>query len=213
MGKVIADSDSDQAATYQDVNDRKAERSPASFDVARRSSLLGVWEIPFLKGKPGPVAKVLGGWQISGTMIMQTGQPLSVTTTAPWPRGDYNADGSGGDRPNNPAAPVKRDGFEKSNYLAGIFKAADFPTPTPGTNGNLGRNTFRGPGYIQTDVSLSKRFAITERVSLQLKLDAYNAPNRTNLLEPVMDLNNNNFGRSVDQLNPKAYQAYIRIMF
>ena len=50
MGKVIADSDSDQTATYQDVNDCKAERAPAAFDVARRSSLVGVWEIPSSKG-------------------------------------------------------------------------------------------------------------------------------------------------------------------
>lgn len=213
MGKVITDSDSDQTALYQDVNDRRAERAPPAFDVARRGSLLGVWEIPLFKGKKGPIGTLLGGWQLAGTMILQTGQPVSVTTTAPWPRGDYNADGTGGDRPNNPAATARRDGFGKSDYLAGIFKSTDFPTPTPGTNGNLGRNTFRGPGYIQTDASLSKKFAVTERVSLQLKLDAYNAPNRVNLLEPVMDLNNNNFGRSVDQLNPKSYQAYLRLTF
>jgi hypothetical protein len=48
--------------------------------------------------------------------------------------------------------------------------------------GNLGRDTFRGPGFIQTDASLSKKFAITERVSLSVRLDGYNVPNRTNRL-------------------------------
>ena len=156
---------------------------------------------------------LFGGWQLSGTMIMQSGMPFNVTNTAPYPRGDYNADGTGGDRPNNPAATVKRDGFQASDYLRGIFKASDFPIPTPGTNGNLGRDPFRGPGYIQTDASLTKRFAVTERVSLSLRIDAYNAPNRTNLLEPVGDLNSNSFGRSVDTLPAKAYQVGLRIMF
>jgi len=146
-------------------------------------------------------------------LILQSGQPISITNTAAFPRGDYNADGTGGDRPNNPAESLKRDGFSTQSYLLGIFKAADFPIPTLGTNGNLGRNTFRGPGYIQTDASLTKRFAVTERVSLSVRLDGYNLPNRTNLLEPVTDLNSNSFGKSTDTLPAKAYQAGLRLTF
>jgi hypothetical protein len=213
MGRVISDADSDQAALYQDVNDRLAERTVTAFDVARRASFLGVWEIPFLARKKGPLGLVLGGWQLSGTMIMQSGQPINVTHGAAYPRGDFNADGSGGDRPNNPAETMKRTGFETADYLRGIFRAPDFPIPTPGTNGNLGRNAFRGPGYIQTDATLSKKFAITERVALNLRLDAFNAPNRINLLEPVGDLNSNNFGRSTDTLPAKSYQVGLRITF
>jgi hypothetical protein len=213
MGKVLSDSDNDQTALYQNVNDRRSERAPTAFDVARRASFLGVWELPFLRGRKGPAAMLFGGWQLSGTMILQSGMPLNVTNTAPYPRGDYNADGTGGDRPNNPAETVKRDGFQTSDYLHGIFKASDFPIPTLGTNGNLGRNTFRGPGYIQTDASLSKKFFLTERISLGLRLDGYNVPNRTNLLEPVMDLNSNSFGRSTDTLPAKAYQAGLRLLF
>jgi hypothetical protein len=213
MGRVISDSDHDQTALYQNVLDRRAERSVTSFDASRRASFLGVWEIPFLKAKKGPLGIVFGGWQLSGTMIMQSGQPFNVTHGASYPRGDFNADGTGGDRPNNPAESVKRDGFQTSDYLRGLFPASAFPTPTPGTNGNLGRNTFRGPGYIQTDASLTKRFALTERVSLSLRLDGFNVPNRTNLVEPVGDLNNNNFGRSTETLPAKAYQAGLRLTF
>ncbi|MDQ1471763.1 MAG: hypothetical protein QOJ99_3243 [Bryobacterales bacterium] len=213
MGKVLTDADSDQTALYQNVNDRAAERAPAAFDVPRRASFLGVWEIPFFKGQRGPAGMLLGGWQLSGTMIMQSGLPLSVTNTAPYPKGDFNADGTGGDRPNNPAATVRLDRYQISDYLTGIFRASDFPTPTLGANGNLGRNTFRGPGYIQTDASLSKKFAITERIGLGLRLDACNVPNRKNLLEPVMDLNSNTFGKSTDTLPAKAYQANLRVTF
>jgi hypothetical protein len=213
MGKVISDSDNDQTALYQDVNDRKSERAPTGFDVARRASFLGVWEMPFFKGNRGPAGILFGGWQLSGTTILQSGMPLNVSNSAPYPRGDYNADGTGGDRPNNPAPTVKRDGFQTADFLRGIFKVSDFPVPVLGANGNLGRDVFRGPGFIQVDGALTKRFPITERIGLTVRLDAYNLPNRINLLEPVMDLNSNSFGKSTDTLPAKAYQAGLRLSF
>jgi hypothetical protein len=144
---------------------------------------------------------------------MQSGQPVNITNSAAYPRGDYNADGTTGDRPNNPAESLKRYGFSTQDYLLGIFKASDFPIPTPGTNGNLGRNVFRGPGFIQTDGALTKAFAINERVSARLRIDGYNLPNRINLLEPTGDLNSNSFGKSTDTLPAKAYQVGLRITF
>jgi hypothetical protein len=213
MGRVLSDSDNDQTALYQDANNRRAERAPTSFDASRRASLLGVWEMPFFKGQKGPIGMILGGWQLSGTLIMQSGMPVNITSTAPYPRGDWNADGTGGDRPNAPAASAPRDGFSTQDYLHGIFKASDFPIPVPGTNGNLGRDVFRGPGFIQTDASLAKTFPVTERVSLHLRIDGYNLPNRTNLLEPVTDLSSNNFGKSTDTLPAKAYQVALRVLF
>ena len=209
MSKGLADSE----GQYQDANNRAAERAVTNFDASRRGSLLGVWEIPFFKGQKGFSGRVLGGWQLSGTMIMQSGQPVSVTNGAAYPKGDYNADGTTGDRPNNPAESLKRSDFSTAAYLSGIFKISDFPIPAAGTNGNLGRNVFRGPGFIQTDASLSKKFAITERIAGNLRIDGYNLPNRINLLEPSGDLNSSNFGKSTDSLPSKAYQVGLRITF
>jgi hypothetical protein len=146
-------------------------------------------------------------------MIMQSGQPVTITNGAAYPRGDFNADGTTGDRPNNPAESLKRSDFSTAAYLSGIFKVSDFPTPALGTNGNLGRNTFRGPGFIQTDASLSKKFSITEKIAGNLRIDGYNLPNRINLLEPTGDLNSSNFGKSTDSLPSKAYQVGLRITF
>ena len=133
-------------------------------------------------------------------MILQTGNPMTVTTGAPWPLGDYNADGVNGDRPNAPSDSVKKSGWERSDFQSGIFRVSDFPLPSPGTNGSLGRNTYRGPGYAQVDFSLSKAFAFTEKISSQLRLDAFNAFNRVDLNNPTLDLSNNNFGKSTSRL-------------
>jgi hypothetical protein len=156
---------------------------------------------------------VFGGWQLSGFTILQTGNPLTVVTSAIWPRGDYNGDNHGGDRPNAPAAGVLRSGLERSAFLRGIFQVADFPAPAPGTNGNLGRNIFRGPGFTQVDLSLAKKFGVTERLTAELRLDALNAFNRVNLGNPAVDLNNINFGRSTGALTPRLYQLGLRVNF
>ena len=71
------------------------------------------------------------------------------------------------------------------------------PVPSPGTNGNLGRNMYRGPGFAETDLSLAKTFRILERLSCQIRFDAFNAFYRVNLGNPVSDLSNSNFGRSM----------------
>ena len=58
---------------------------------------------------------------------------------------------------------MKTSGWSQEEYLAGIFKASDFPVPAAGTNGNLVRNAYRGPGYADVSLSLSKKFLLTPR--------------------------------------------------
>jgi hypothetical protein len=171
--------------------------------------------MPFFKarGAKSLVSKTLGGWQLSGFGVFDNGNPMTVTTSAAWPRGDWNGDNAGGDRPDAPLASLKRSGWTRQELLTGIFKVADFPTPTLGTNGNLGRNTFRGPGFAQVDLSLSKRFAVTERFTVLWRLEAYNAFNRVNLNQPTLDLSSTNFGRSTSQNTPRIFQAGLKIQF
>ncbi len=214
FGKVINDADDlVNVSSFQDVLNRRLERAVAGYDVPRKFTSVAVWDIPFLRDSRSVAAKLVGGWQLSGTAIFQSGNPFNVFSSAPWPRGDFNADGTNNDRPNAPAAELLQSSWERSDFLSGVFRAADFPLPAGGTVGNLGRNRLRGPGYAQVDMSLSKRFVITERVSSQVRVDAFNAFNRVNLNNPNGDLINNNFGRSTSALTPKAFQLGMRVMF
>jgi hypothetical protein len=214
FGKVINDADDlVSISSVNDIGNRRLERAVAGYDVPRKLAIVGVWDLPFLQSSQSITAKLLGGWQFAGTGIFQSGNPMTVFSSAPWPRGDFNADGFNNDRPNAPAASVATSGWERSQFQSGIFQASDFPLPSPGTTGDLGRNRFRGPGYAQVDLSLSKRFGITDRFSSQLRIDAFNAFNRVNLNNPVLDLVNNNFGRSTSALTPRALQLGLRVMF
>jgi hypothetical protein len=63
-----------------------------------------------------------------------------------------------------------------------------FSPPAAGEIGNSGRNAFRGPRLFNTDLSLSKRFHITEKLSVQFRAEAYNLFNNVNFGNPGANL-------------------------
>ena len=198
---------------FQDAANIGADRSVAGYDVAHKLALAGVWELPFLKDSTGWKKGLLAGWQLAGSAIFQTGNPINVTHGGAYPTGDFNADGAGGDRPNAPDPAVKSSGWSQDDYLAGIFKASDFPRPIAGQNGNLARNAYRGPGYADVSLSFSKKFDVSRTASTEFRVDAFNAFNRVNLSDPNMDLSSTNFGKSTSQLNTRAIQLGVRVRF
>jgi hypothetical protein len=213
FSKAIDDADTlTNAQNYLDVANRALDKGLAGFDVTHRLSLNSIWEVPILKGRKGFAAAVLAGWQLSGFAIFQSGYPFTVSNSAN-PAGDYNADGTAGDRPNAPLSPLPQSGFSRAQLLGGIFPASAFPIPAPGTDGTLGRNTFRGPGFAEVDLSLGKRFTITERLHLAVRIDSYNALNHVNLNTPVSDLSSSTFGKSTSALLPRQYQGGARVEF
>ncbi|MFN0105331.1 MAG: carboxypeptidase regulatory-like domain-containing protein [Bryobacteraceae bacterium] len=213
-GKVITDAETAQGETlYGDAANRRPFRSVASFDVPQRLAMFGVWELPWLKSCESIACRTIGGWELSGSSVLEKGLPFSVFTTAAWPRGDFNADGTNYDFPNAPADSVKRGKFTRAELLSGIFPVSAFPLPTGGTLGNLGRNVFRGPGFARVDLSLAKTFRATERMGVTMRMEAFNALNRVNLNAPVSDLNSNNFGRVTSAQAPRQFQGSLQIRF
>ena len=199
-------------AYFQENANRNLDRGLAGFNVTHRFSFSSVWEMPFFRAHRGLLGYTLGGWQLSGFGVFQSGFPITVNNSA-FPAGDYNADGTAFDRPDTPAPDVPRSGWTRQQFLSGIIPASAFPIPVKGTNGNLGRNTFRGPGFLEIDATLAKTFNLTERFHLQIRCDAFNVLNRVNLNNPVLDLSSVNFGQSTSALSPRQFQAGARFEF
>ena len=213
-GKVLTDAEVEQGTTsYYDANNRNLDRSLASFDVRHRVAFSGVWELPFLRNCRSIACRTVGGWQLSGYGVLESGLPMTVLTSGAYPNGDYNADGTNADRPNAPADSIARSGFSKSQFLTGIFSVADFPKPVLGTDGTLGRNTFTGPGFARVDFSLEKNMKFTERFNAALRIESYNAFNRANLNPPATDLTSNNFGKVTSAQAGRLYTASLRLRF
>ena len=97
-----------------------------------------------------------------------------------------------------------------------MFAASDFPLPAPGTEGNLGRNTYNGPGLANTNLAVERLFPIPlmgDHTSFPLRGEILNLFNRVNLTNPISDLSNGEFGRSTDQNLPRNIQVLGRIRF
>jgi hypothetical protein len=174
---------------------------------------------------------VAGGWQLGGVLVAQTGTPFSIVCNN---RGfipvrdaagnivgnsgcDFNADNAGNDRPDVPAFGDSKSGLSDDDFLNGIFSASEFPIPTPGRPGTLGRNTFRGPGYFNVDLVLARvirtPWMFGAGGSLQLRLESFNVFNNLNLNNPDNNMINATFGRSTSAQPGRIVQFSTRFSF
>ena len=199
----------------RDASDFASQHSVSDFNVSRRLTLDSVYEIPSLL-RNGIGSQILGGWNLAGIAIFQSGLPYSVITTAPYPRGDFNADGFNYDSPNTPAF-GNNVSVSRGDYIKGLFPASAFPSPAPGQQGNLGRNTFTAPGLANVNLNIMKTahvpWFIKEGATVQLRGEIFNLFNRVNLGVPVNDLANALFGRSTTQSLPRSVTFGVRIQY
>jgi outer membrane receptor protein involved in Fe transport len=213
----------------QDVRDREADRGPSEFDVRQRFTLTALWNLPSPDGN-GLMEKLLGGWQLNTIVSLQTGRPFSVFCSLAWFEGcDFNMDGTEFDRPNRPAN-LQTSGWSSSEFRKGIFGAdraesvrvfcpnglTPFFNGTPcvpvGTNGNLGRNVFRGPAFASVDVAIFKNTTVGQ-ARLQFRAEIFNLLNRVNLFLPVGNLGSPNFGRSLAAFPSRQIQFGLKWFF
>ena len=195
-----------------DVN---GQHGRADYHVGQRLSIDSVWEVPS-PWKSGWKGNILGNWRLAGIAIFQSGRPFTVVSQAPFPTGDFNGDGFNWDSPNTPAF-GNSVSSERSDFINGLFLASDFPRPPSGQQGNLGRNTFDGPGLANVNLNVIKAVKIpwflSESATLELRGEIFNLFNRVNLTPPVADLSNGLFGRSTSQTLPRAVTFGLRIQF
>ena len=144
-----------------DVWNLRAQRGRADFDVRQRLTFDAMWEVRIAEGSMAPALRsVVNGWRFGTVGVMQSGLPFTVLTSAPYPAGDFNADGLNSDLPNAPSFGNSLSGLTKGDFLSGIFRASDFPAPVAGQQGNLGRNTFSHPGVFNVSLLISREFHV-----------------------------------------------------
>jgi hypothetical protein len=164
------------AATAQNIFDRKGSRGPSDFDVRHNFLANVVYDLP---GR----GRLLGGWQASGVANAHSGLPFTPVL-------DFdNADLQSlviPERPNligNPNAGVCPNGASVGTVSC-WFNPSAFAVPPAGQFGNAGRNILRGPAFAQFDASLHKDFRVTERRKITVGLEAYNLFNHPNFGVP-----------------------------
>jgi len=175
------DDSSDRGDTnFVNSYDIAANRGNSAFDQRHSFSLSYVYALPFFKGS-GLTHKLLGGWQVSGITIAQTGTPFTVTngTTFSDNAGVGNGTGSSS-RPDLVGDPHSGFTSNDPNAFGPLFyNPAAFAVPTGLTFGDVGRNTLFLPGRVNFDFGATKRFAFTESTGLDFKWEAFNLFNHT----------------------------------
>jgi hypothetical protein len=164
------------ARQYQDA---AHNYGPSNFDVRNQFKSRIVYELPVGKGRMffnhnTLVDEVFGGYQVSATLQLSSGNPFSVFT----PFGDGSEPGS---TPNPFPDYSGRNLYPAHRTLTEWFNPGAFMVPLSPTGfGNVPRNALNGPGYQLVNLSAAKKFDIYKNVKLQFRLDATNALNHPN---------------------------------
>lgn len=169
-------------AAFSIQYDSRADRGSSSFDQRHSLVAVGVVELPSPRAR-GVAAVLLRDWRVSWLSAVRSGSPYTVFADTPL---DINGPRLINNRAN---VTVPAAAEADSPYAGGrtILNAAAFSAPGAGVPGNSGRNAFRGPGFWNVDLSLSRRIpiaALGEQGRLTFRADAFNALNHANLGAP-----------------------------
>ena len=222
---------------FNDESTLSDSRGLSDFDRTNRLAVSYRYDLPFFSSAEGLKHRLLGGWAISGITIVQSGAPFSVLDSGAGTAflGSGSAPGvlSASLAPGETLSEGLSSGGIGTRINGYLNPAAFTPAPqlyptqcltdpnfcTTGF-GNLGRNTYRGPGQQNWDFSLIKNFKITERQSLRFTTDFFNIWNHVNFANPAVtdvesiSLPNSPFGKITSDLGtPRLIQFSLRYMF
>jgi len=170
------------------ISNSRFDRASSDFDVRHSFAGAITYSIP-----PPPlgafVRRLLRNWSVDGILTARTAAPVDVFFIRDIGFGPFNL------RPDVvPGVPL----YLKDSLFPGgrAINREAFTVPQTARQGTLGRNALRGFPLRQLDLALRRRFALTERLNLQFRMDAFNLFNRPNFGDPVGDLHSGLFGRS-----------------
>jgi hypothetical protein len=197
-----------ESAAPQNNSDLRAEKALAC-DVRHRFSMSTVYNLPSV-AKSGFLGALTKDWRLSAILQVQSGYPFTISVF-----GDTaNAGTLLGENPiraNYTGLPVFGPGTHTADEW---FNPAAFATPAAFTFGNVGRNTIYGPGRQTLDLALQREFSVTEKMKFQIRAEAFNALNHTNLGTPNRFVNTPQFGTITEAATPpREIQFGARLSF
>jgi hypothetical protein len=179
----------------------RKEYGNCDYDVRHNLSAFGIYQIPF-HSSHRLLRQTLGGWQISQTAFLHSGLPFSVLSAPYTANNNGIFQGSGPQYVNRvPGVPL----YLKSS-ISGVTPSggrqwlnpdafasvvdpstgacADGDSPANCQFGNSGRNSVRGPHFTYSEMYLTKKISITERVNFRLNTQFFNVFNHANFALP-----------------------------
>jgi hypothetical protein len=189
----------------------KYMKGSGGYDRRHILSINYIYELPIFK-EPGITHSVLGGWEVAGTVIDESGIPATARINL-----NYDTIGLGGGYTNRPnvTGKVKR--------LGGVTKAFDtslFSNPTPawagGANqgfGSSGKDAIPEPNRVNFTTSLYKTFAFTERAKFEFRMESFNTFNHTEPNGTNNTFGDANMGKVTSFYDPRAIEFGGKFVF
>ena len=172
-------SDNDGTVTLTNIFDPEYNRGPADYDVTHTFSSNWIYELPWA------AQRAWGGWQVSGILYLRSGLPITITQSQ-----TMLSTGITNNRPNTTCDPVLSNPTIGQWFNTSCFQQT---TDATGTFGSTGRNTVRGPGQFNIDLSAIKNTNIGG-VQTEVRLEVFNILNHPQFANPNGQLGNSAFG-------------------
>jgi hypothetical protein len=181
----------------------------ADYDVRHSFNASYVWAIP-ARVQNYALKEILGGWNVGGFFQARTAFPFTVVNSGLRSKYTKNTSGIA-----TLSIPADWSGGTASTSCTvpntSCFTTSQFQTTAQQSNfGNLARNSFRGPGYFDTDLTVNKNIAIHERYTLIVGATFFNVLNHPNFDLPGNNIAGGNFGTIQSTVSPfsSAYGAF-----
>jgi hypothetical protein len=185
--------------------DRRYNRGSSDLDRRHILSMNYLYELPIFRGT-GVSHALLGGWQISGITLIQSGSPMTSYLGS-----DNLGIGGGGSRP---------DLIGPLNYPRTVdawFATSAFAAPAPLAFGSEGRNVLTGPGRVNFNLSLFKIFRLIpskeDLPQVQFRAEFFNAFNHTQFSGVDTGFNSSNFGKITSTYDPRVIELGLKFLF
>jgi hypothetical protein len=193
---------------FNPLNLASLNYSNSDYDVRQSLSASYIYQVPTGRLRNRVVKSLAGGWRASGTVFFHTSYPFTILDTAVI-KNFTNFSGK-------VSQPIIAD-FVGSTYPTcttpnvSCYSGSLFVSPQNQHDfGNIPRNSFRGPGYFDTDLNLNRTFAVAERYHFLIGASFFNVLNHPNFLPPVNNVASGEFGQILSTASPptSAYGSF-----
>jgi hypothetical protein len=177
---------------------------PAGFDRRQISITSFIYKFPSLHDSGSQLSKaVLGGWELSGIALFETGTPTSI---GPGPD-NLGLGGTTGNRA-NVVAPITYPGTRFQ-----WFSTSSFAKPGPLQWGTAARNDVVTPGRNNWNIAMFKGFQLKENLRFEFRAETFNTFNHTQLNGLQTSVTSGNFGQLTGANSPRVFQFGAKLLF
>lgn len=193
-----------------DSFNRRLERDVSSGDIPNVTAISYTYDLPVGPGHTlhpeGVLGKFANGWQVAGYISLQSGLPLAVTQTT-------NFNSFAGFATQRPTCIANTELPPSQRSITKYFNTAAFQITPQFQIGTCSRNAVRGPAYRDGDVSLIKRTAIRESLSVDFRAEVFNITNTPPLGAPNVTEGSSAFGSISSAGDPRVFQLALKLNF